>query len=105
MRFTLPANSASSEGNTYFLSPQIRRFRHSFAWYAPGDSNSDSARCRSCADSLTVSTVWNGNATRSGATRLPSASYFPSQINSVFFTANGCGPAMVDSLHDQHEIA
>ena len=29
---------------------------------------------------LTVSTVWNGNVIFSGATRLPSASYFPFQI-------------------------
>src|SRR5438552_18561743 len=105
MRFTLPANSPSNDGRTYFLSPQMSRLRHSLPYPPPGDSNSDNAFCRSCADSLTVSTVWNGNSTRKGATRLPSASYFPSQISSVLFTANGCPPVMADLLHHQHEIA
>ena len=32
---------------------------------------------------LTVSTVWNGSATRNGATRRPASSYLPSQTNSA----------------------
>src|ERR1035437_6161678 len=74
-----PANSARRAGKTYFLSPQIRRLRHSDG---PSRAKRSIVRWRSCADSLTVSTVWNGRDTRNGATLLPSGSYLPSQISS-----------------------
>src|ERR1041385_4571346 len=80
MRSTLPANSSRSDGNTYFLSPQMRRLRQSVgrplakrSWF----------RSRSAADSLTVSTVWKGRAILGGATLRPLSSYLPSQMSSV----------------------
>ena len=51
---------------------------------APGLSlSAKRLRSRSCADSFTVSTVWNGSATLTGPTRFPLASYFPSQTSSA----------------------
>src|SRR5260370_13262540 len=79
MRFTLPANSASKLGRTYLLSPQIRRLRNSAALPLAKRSR---VRTRSCVLSFTVSTVWNGSAMRTGATRL-SSRYLPSQTSSV----------------------
>src|SRR5947208_1314766 len=78
MRLTLPANSSSSAGRTYFLSPQIRRLRQG---WSSGCALNSVRRCGVA--SLTVSTVWNGSFTRNGNTRLPLASYFPSQRSSV----------------------
>ncbi len=69
-----------SDGRPYFLSPRIRRFRHSGS--RPQPKGSSERRCPS-ADALAVSTVWNGRATRSGATRRPCLSYLPSPISSV----------------------
>src|SRR5438093_4229203 len=80
MRFTFPANSSSSDGSTYFLSPQISRFRQSVG--RPLAKRS-CMRSRSAADSLTVSTVWKGRAILGGATLRPLSSYLPSQISSV----------------------
>lgn len=80
MRFTFPANSSSSDGSTYFLSPQMSRLRQSVAW---PEAKRSCIRSRSAADSLTVSTVWKGSAIRGGATLFPLSSYLPSQINSV----------------------
>src|SRR4051812_12713755 len=84
MRLTLPPNSSSSDGRTYFLSPQIRRLRQGRASaIAPYRVR------RSGVDSLIVSTVWNGSRTFRGTTRLPLASYLPSQRSSV---VRGIGP-------------
>src|SRR5258708_11355015 len=57
----------------------MSRLRHSVS---PPLAKRSSAFCRSWADSFTLSTVWNGRATRNGATFLPSL-YLPSQISSV----------------------
>lgn len=63
-------------------------------------------RCRSCADSLTVSTVWNGRTVRRGATFRPASSYLPSQISSgitgILRHAGTIGP--VDRLDDTNQV-
>src|SRR6266540_89133 len=79
MRFTLPANSGNRLGRTYFLSPQMRRLRHSVGLPRAKRSR---VRSRSRALSLTVSTVWKGSAILTGPTRFPSR-YLPSQMSSV----------------------
>src|SRR5215212_1395500 len=79
MRSTLLANSGNREGRTYFLSPHMSRLRHSRGSLR---ANRSSMRLRSCADSLTVSTSWNGRATRTGLVLAPSEPYFPSHTSS-----------------------
>ena len=78
MRSILAENSARRLGRTYFLSPQISRFRHSVD---PPEAKSSRVRARSRA-LLTVSTVWNGSSIRTGAI-LAWSRYFPSQRISV----------------------
>jgi hypothetical protein len=54
IKFTLPANSGSSDGRTNFLSPQMSRLRHCVSRPA---ANGSSVRRRSWALSFTVSMV------------------------------------------------
>ena len=88
----MPASSGSSDGSTYFLSPQIRRLRHSLSRPA---LNKSSIICRCWALSFTVSTVWNGVYVRAGTPRA-----IVDRLNREIVAVLQ-GPAMRQSLEEQ----
>lgn len=63
------------------MSPQMSRFRHSISPLPERNDSIDFWRC--CVDSFTVSIVWKGRATETGADLFPDLSYFRSQVSST----------------------